>query len=193
MPSQNNEKSLIKRAKQGDSAALGALYELYAAAIYRFMFYRTGDAMVAEDLAAEVFAHMITAIGRYRDIGVPFQAWLFRIARARLADYWRQIKRRERHQDAIAAQDKSFSVYLLPETLENHFEYEQLRKAFHYLTPGEREVILLRFVGCLSNKEIAAVIHSNANAVKSKMRRALRKLRGIVERQLTFDEGGKDI
>ncbi len=87
MHPQSDEKVLIQQAQQGDTQALSAVYECYVESVYRFMFYRTGDMMVAEDLTAEVFTNMLSAIQRYKDRGVPFKAWLFRIARARLADW----------------------------------------------------------------------------------------------------------
>ena len=180
---QPDEKVLIAQAQQGDKQALSTLYELYVDAIYRFMFYRTGDAMIAEDLTAEVFTSVITALSHYRDRGLPFQAWLFRIARARLADYWRKTKRREKYHHEITNPDTE-----LPEPKEEHttidfFEYEALQTALQYLTSAETEVVILRFAGGLNHREIAQVIHSNTNAVKSKMRRALRKLRKILEAQ----------
>lgn len=182
---QPDEPTLITQAQRGDTAALSALYERHVGAIYKFMFYRTGDVMAAEDLTAEVFADMLTALARYRERGVPFQAWLFRIARARLTDYWRKVQRREKYHDELTAPD-DHPDSPAPFNMEERFDYEPLRQAFQYLTPAEAEVITLRFAGDLDNQEIALVIHSNANAVKSKLRRALHKLQEIMERQEAF-------
>lgn len=185
MHPQPDEPTLIVQAQHGDATALSALYERHVGAIYKFMFYRTGDVMAAEDLTAEVFAAMLTAIARYRERGVPFQAWLFRIARARLADYWRKVQRREKYQHELTTPEDHSDA---PDAfnIEERFDYEPLRQAFQYLTPAEAEVITLRFAGDLDNQEIALVIHSNANAVKSKLRRALQKLQEIMERQEAF-------
>ncbi|HNT76209.1 MAG TPA: sigma-70 family RNA polymerase sigma factor [Anaerolineae bacterium] len=185
MHPQPDEPALIAQAQRGDMAALSALYERHVNAIYKFMFYRTGDTMAAEDLTAEVFAAMLTAIARYQERGVPFQAWLFRIARARLTDYWRKVQRREKYHDDLTAPDDRPDIPST-DTLEETFDYEPLRQALRYLTPAEAEVITLRFAGDLDNQAIALVIHSNANAVKSKLRRALQKLREIMERQEAF-------
>ena len=65
-------------------------------------------------------------------------------------------------------------------------EYTELVQALEYLTPAEREIILLRFASDMNNQDIAMVVHSNPNAVKSMMYRALRKLRGILSRQERF-------
>lgn len=179
---QPDEKALIAQAQQGNKQALSTLYKCHVEAIYRFMFYRTGDTLVAEDLTAEVFANMLTALPRYKDRGVPFQAWLFRIARARLADYWRKTKRREKYHHRIA-DDMDLPEQDDAHTSIDFFEYKALQQAFQYLTPAETEVVVLRFAGGLNHREIAQVIHSNTNAVKSRMRRALRKLRRILEQK----------
>ncbi len=144
--------------------------------------------MVAEDLTAEVFANMLTSIRRYRMRGTPFRAWLFRIARARLADYWRKEERRRRYEEEPARPLSDDPTLAGAEMSEDRFEYEALQQAMRYLTPAEREVILLRFAGGLSHREIAKVVRSNANAVKSRIYRALKKLREILERRATYEE-----
>ena len=179
------ESKLIQCAKAGDQSALSDLYERYVDDIYRFLFYRTGDEMVAEDLTATVFTQMITGLPKYEDRGLPFGAWLFRIARSRLADYWRGVERRERRQAQIK-QREALKIDMTSHPLEERFDHEGLQQAFEYLTEAEREVVFLRFAGGLSNKEIATVTHSTHNAVKSMMFRALKKLRKILERKASF-------
>jgi RNA polymerase sigma-70 factor (ECF subfamily) len=179
-----NETTLIQKARQGDEGALGELYRHYVDAIYRYMFYRSGDKMVAEDLTAEVFTNMISSMPNYQDWGLPFGAWLFRIARARLADYWRGIERREKYQAALT---EDIARTLAQPLTRDPFRYEVLETAFTYLTDAEREALLLRFVEDLSNREIALVIHSNENAVKVKIFRALKKLRRILSERAQAD------
>lgn len=179
-----DENEIIRRAKNGDRVAQGQLYEHYVDAVYRYMLYRTGNHEVAEDLTAEVFSQMLTAIERYEDLGVPFGAWLFRIARARLVDHWRSNKRQ---QDQVVTFSDDVEEFLVGvESPDTVHEYADLLKALEYLTPAEREIILLRFASEMSNQDIAMVVHSNPNAVKSMMYRALRKLRGILSRQEQF-------
>ncbi len=187
----DDEQALIRRAQREDQGALGELYERYAEDVYRFMFYRTGDGMVAEDLTAEVFTNVLTAIYRYRDQGVPFKAWLFRIARARLADYWRNTRRREKYHVEMPESEivPKWPTY---DTSETPFVYENLAQALEYLTDAERDAVLLRFAGGLTNAEVATVIHSNANAVKSKVRRALKKMKRILEQKASFANSGSE-
>lgn len=179
-----DENAIIRRAKQGDRSAQGQLYEHYVDAVYRYMLYRTGNHELAEDLTAEVFSQVLTAIERYEDMGLPFGAWLFRIARARLVDHWRANKRQ---QDQVVTFSDDVEEFLIGEhTPDLTHEYTELVQALEYLTPAEREIILLRFASDMNNQDIAMVVHSNPNAVKSMMYRALRKLRGILSRQERF-------
>ncbi len=178
-----HEKTLIQQARAGDEFALEELYRRHVDAIYRYMLYHTGDVTAAEDLTAEVFTQMLTAIVRYQERGAPFEAWLFSIARARRADYWRKIKRRSQHEVALV---DGMEEILAGVSLEDRFAHETLLQALQYLTPAEREAIALRFAGGLSHREIAQVVRSNPNAVKSRVRRALTKLRGILERRAAF-------
>jgi len=148
------------------------------------MLYRLGKHTAAEDLTSEVFAQMLTSIGRYEDRGLPFGAWLFRIARARLVDYWRATKRRETHTTSLSEEAEALLVSDGP-PVEGQ-DYQHLVQALDYLTEAEREIILLRFASELDNQNIAMVVQSNPNAVKSMMYRALRKLREILIQQDQF-------
>jgi RNA polymerase sigma-70 factor, ECF subfamily len=181
-----DEDALIRRARQGDESALGALYERHVTAIYRFMFYRTGDEMVAEDLTSQVFVNVLNGIHRYEIRGLPFRAWLFRIARARLADYYRKTERQEEGQSALI--EVREVVRPTGDDPDDPFRYETLRQALDYLTPAEMDAVLLRFVGDLTNRQVATIVNSNANAVKSKIRRALKKMRRVMESIEDFNE-----
>lgn len=185
-----DEVDLIRRAKRNDRAAQGQLYEHYVDAIYRYMLYRSGNHAVAEDLTSEVFAQMLVSLARYEDRGLPFGAWLFRIARARLVDYWRAHKRRAMYTMALSEEVEAFAVSDdLP--VEGQ-DYQNLLQALDYLTEAEREIILLRFASGLENQDIALAVQSNPNAVKSMMYRALRKLREILLRQEQFYDSGSE-
>ena len=182
-PQQVDEKALVRKASRGDKRALGKLYELYVDDVYRYMLYRTSNQQVAEDLTSEVFASVITSIENYEDRGLPFAAWLFSIARARLVDHWRKTKPRDRKTITFSQDVEEFLIGSSPE---ERFKYQALIDSLNYLTEAEREVILLRFAVGLSNPEIAAVVPRNSNAVKSMIYRALKKLRRILSERRDF-------
>jgi RNA polymerase sigma-70 factor (ECF subfamily) len=175
---ESEERLIIQQATLGDREAVGRLYERYVDAVYRYMFYRTGDHHVAEDLTAEVFTSLITSIKNYEDLGLPFEAWLFRIAHARLIDYRRKSSRGRQKEIALSEEAEEF---LIGEAPEDKFKHEEVMNALQYLTTAEREVIVLRFAAGLDNQEIAMAVQSNTNAIKSMTHRALKKMRKILQ------------
>jgi RNA polymerase sigma-70 factor (ECF subfamily) len=184
-PQDINETKLVRKASRGNKQALGKLYEHYADDIYRYMLYRTSNQQVAEDLTSEVFASVITSIENYEDRGLPFGAWLFSIAHARLVDHWRKTKPRDRK---IVAFSKDVEEFLIGSSPEDRFKYQALLDSLNYLTEAEREVILLRFAVGLSNQEIAAIVPRSSNAVKSMIYRALKKLRKVLSERRDFQD-----
>ena len=75
-----SDEEILNRASQGDLDAFGLLYERYIDRIYNYVYYRTGNVSDAEDLTARVFQRAMNHISSYTDRGVPFSAWLYRIA-----------------------------------------------------------------------------------------------------------------
>jgi len=80
------EWEIVRRAQGFDEDALKSLYETYYPKIYSYAFLQMGDVHAAEDLASDVMLKMIESIKSYRFTGLPFGAWVFRIARNRLID-----------------------------------------------------------------------------------------------------------
>src|SRR6266508_4251595 len=88
------EWDLVKRAQEYDEAAIESLYQTYYPKIYSYAFLQMGNVQAAEDLASDVMLKMIESIDKYRFRGLPFGAWVFRIARNRLIDLHRLRRRR---------------------------------------------------------------------------------------------------
>lgn len=174
--SENNE--LIGRAQRGDSAAMGELYLHYADAIYRYVYYRTSDEKLSEDLTSETFLRMVEGIRSYEPRGIPFSAWLYRIARARLIDHWRRKNRRRTQLlddtlvTRLADPDDAFDKLL---------DKQSLALLLQELTDDQQEVIILKFVEGLSNAEVSNVLGKTEGAVKSLQHRALRRLARAME------------
>ncbi|MBM2842845.1 MAG: polymerase sigma-70 factor, subfamily (modular protein), partial [Anaerolineales bacterium] len=87
------ELSLVARAGS-DADAFGVLYERHVRRIYNYIFYRTGNHHDAEDLTARVFQRALRHVGKFEDKGVPFSAWLYRIAHNLVANWHRDRSRR---------------------------------------------------------------------------------------------------
>lgn len=150
-----------------------ALYDQYAPALYRYIYYRLGAKTYAEDLTAEVFVRVLRA-NRTPD---DWRAYLYRIAHNLVVDYLRR-------NPAV--------LETLPETMlaENgdpvvHAEAEEerrrLRRAIARLTPEQQQVIVLKFVQEMSNAEVAQIMDKPEGAVKALQHRALANLREWLE------------
>jgi len=177
----DDERRLIERAKQGDLAALRTLYNLHVDRIYQYALYRTGDDQTAEDIAAEVFLRAIESIGNYEDQGVPFAAWLYRIAHARVVDFWRSSKRHQTApledpllQEELTSQDDGIDIDFL--------QHRLLATALRQLTDDQQNVIVLKFRQGLSNAEIAQMLGKTEGAVKALQWRALEALARILNK-----------
>lgn len=190
-----DDKELVARAK-ADKAAFGELYERYLPKIYSYVYYRTGNAQDAEDLTAKVFFRALSHISAYVEKGVPFQAWLYRIAHNLVANWHRDQSRRKiiTLDDYVAHSLKSEAPDRLTEELE---ERNQLLEAARRLPEDRQQLLLLKFVEQMSNAEIGAIMGRTEGAIKSLYHRTLLALReemnkiqaGELNRRLGGEEG----
>ncbi|WP_374685725.1 sigma-70 family RNA polymerase sigma factor, partial [Promineifilum sp.] len=170
-----DESALIAQARD-DQEAFGQLYERYSQRIYQYIYYRTGSEADAEDLAAKTFMRAWQHIGSYDDRGVPFSAWLYRIAHNLVANWHRDRSRRK----VISLEDLSRW-----QVNEDGPEASALRaedkaallSAIRRLPSDRQELLALKFVEHLSNAEIGAVMERSEGAIKSLYHRTLLSLR----------------
>lgn len=170
-----DEARLVEQAKT-DPVAFGDLYERYVKRIYNYIYYRTGNEHDAEDLTARVFFRALENIQHYTVRGLPFSAWLYRIAHNLVANW-----HRDRSRQKVSPLDEAVARGLwaeAPEALaESREEQDRLLVAIHRL-PGERQqLLLLKFVERMSNAEIGLVMGRTEGAVKSLYHRTLLSLR----------------
>ncbi|MBI3737925.1 MAG: sigma-70 family RNA polymerase sigma factor [Chloroflexi bacterium] len=183
-----NEEDVLLRASQGDREAFGLLYERYIERIFNYVYYRTGNLHDAEDLTARVFQRAMNHIHNYTDRGVPFSAWLYRIAHNLVANWHRDRSRRQE----IPLNDLPIvpSKDDRPEaTLVRSQEQDSLLRLIRQL-PAERQTLLiLKFVENLSNAEIGQIMGRSEGAVKSLYHRTLLALRDQIGDQNINLEG----
>ncbi len=172
----DNEEDVLTRASQGDRDAFGLLYERYIDRIFNYVYYRTGNLHDAEDLTARVFQRAMNHIQSYTDRGVPFSAWLYRIAHNLVANWHRDRSRRQE----IPISD----VPVLPskgdhpeKNLVRSQEQETLLKFIRRLPAERQNLLILKFVENMSNAEIGAIMGRSEGAVKSLYHRTLLALR----------------
>ncbi len=169
------ESALIERAKT-DSEAFGLLYERYYGRIYNYVYYRTGNVDDAQDLTARIFERAMNHIGRYEDKGLPFSAWLYRIAHNLVANFHRD---RSRHrlialddieQWHVGEGDPEFTTQILEDKA-------ALLGAIRRLPADRQELLILKFVERLPNAEIGDIMGRSEGAIKSLYHRTLLSLR----------------
>jgi len=165
--------ALIKRAQAGDKAAVGALYQHYADQIYRYIYYRVPTQNDAEDLTGEVFLNMLKALPNYEITGAPFESWLYRIATARIANFYRKKGNRPVNELSETLADTGD---LPEERLHRQEEMQHLREVLQKLNPEHQEILILRFVERKSHEEVAAILGKNVSAVRTAQHRALTRL-----------------
>ncbi|HEX7556818.1 MAG TPA: sigma-70 family RNA polymerase sigma factor [Leptolinea sp.] len=180
------EEDALQLAIQGDGEAFSFLYEKYVNKIFSYIYYRTGNTSDAEDLTARVFQRAMGRIDRYTQKGVPFSAWLYRIAHNLVANWHRDNGRRQE----VALDDQPNLVMSgeHPERqLVNDQEVERLISGIRRLSPERQQLIVLKFVQQLSNAEIAVIMSKSEGAIKSLYHRTLLELRtelsGILEQE----------
>jgi len=182
-----NEEDVLTRASQGDRDAFGLLYERYIDRIFNYVYYRTGNLHDAEDLTARVFQRAMNHIQNYTDRGVPFSAWLYRIAHNLVANWHRDRSRRQE----IPIND----VPVLPSkgdhperNLVRSQEQDALLRLIRRLPSERQSLLILKFVENMSNAEIGAIMGRSEGAVKSLYHRTLLSLRDqLGDQSLSLD------
>ena len=168
--------SLVARSKAGDADAFGAIYDRFQPEIVRYLTYRMRTAEGAEDLAQQVFLKAWQAIPRYEDRGVPFKAWLYRMAHNQMVDYFR-TRRPTTDLEGVDLPEESEAEQrvLVQET------HERLRDAMERLSEDHREVLTLRFLLEKSAREAGEVMGRKEVTIRGLQMRALQALRRELE------------
>ena len=175
------DEDALTRAAEGDTEAFGVLYDRYVARIYNYIYYRTGNQHDAEDLTSRVFTRAMRHISNYQDRGVPFSAWLYRIAHNLVANWHRDNSRRQE----VALDDtyRTGSDGELPESVLMRTEEEDtLLTIIHHLPEDRQQLLILKFVEHLSNAKIGRIMGRTEGAIKSLYHRTLLSLRDEIKK-----------
>lgn len=173
-----DEETLVRRARERDEEAFARLYEEYFDRIFRYIAVRIGDRIEAEDMTQQVFINALRAISSYQMKGIPFSAWLFRIAHNQVVDYLRKKQKRATvplNEDLLVSSGRN------PQQIaEQNLDIEQLVSATKRLTDAQREVISLRFAGELSIRQVANIMGKSQGAIKALQHSAIVALRKVL-------------
>ena len=160
--------NLVNNAAKGSSEAFGQLYRLFIKQIYRYVYYQVGDKMTAEDITADVFFKALDHIDSCQGKEATFQAWLYRIAHNSVIDYFRSRKRQLSMESEI---------FHLKQDNAKGIERRELFDIVSKLPANQRQIIILKFIAGLNNREIGKVLGKNEGAVRIMQMRALLSLR----------------
>ena len=146
-----------------------ALYDLYAPVLYRYIYYRLGAKIIAEDLTAEVFVRVLSMKTTPDD----WRAYLYRMAHNLVVDYLRRNPAALESIPENMSDERGDPV----SHAERADERSRLRRAIARLTPEQQQVIVLKFVEEMTNAEVAHIMNKPEGAVKALQHRALTNLR----------------
>ena len=172
------EQNLIRAAQQGNEAAFAELYDAYADLVYRYISYRVNGAEVAKDLTADVFLRMVEGLPTYEERGRPFMSWLYRIAHARLVDYYQKCSRAGESQDIetveLSADDDLDGVLMTT------YRQQTVQAALRHLTDEQQQVVVFRFLEGKNLQETADILSKTVGAIKVMQYRALQTLSRVL-------------
>lgn len=175
--SKEADERLLIEAAQDDPARFAELYENNFERVYAYVVGRVRDRAETEDLTAEVFHHALANLQRFEWRGIPFAAWLFRIAANLIADRYKHTNR----EDRIDNPEKIEAVPASSAELEEVERKATLFRLVDTLPAEQRRVVVLRFVEQKSIKEVAQEVRKTEGAVKQLQFRALTTLRARME------------
>lgn len=176
------EKVLLEGAASFDERALGELYDRYEARIYSYIYRRTGNESLAEDLTAQVFLKMLEAIRSDKGWHSSFSGWLYRIAHNAVIDYYRQRDRQQQVslEDTLTTTASDHNPVVMAEA---SLDAQRLRTAIGRLTEEQSEVITLRFLEGYSISEVAEMLDKTEGSIKALQYRAVTTLRQLLQHE----------
>lgn len=171
------ERQLVYEAKT-DFSSFDRLYDYYFPKVYGFVYNKIQDHQKTEDLVSEVFVKILEALPKFEWKNVPFGAWIFRIVRNHLHDYYgKSAKDHTALAEDFDIQDDS--RHNQPHTVAHLNEVEQVVvQELKKLNETERTVVEMKFFVGMKNKEIAGLLATKENNVGIILFRALKKLKG---------------
>ncbi|MDX1415140.1 MAG: sigma-70 family RNA polymerase sigma factor [Candidatus Promineifilaceae bacterium] len=183
---QLSDADLVRRAQSDDSEAIGLLFDRHHWRIFRYIRARIFDTQTAHDITGEVFLRMVANIHTFQPRGIPFTAWLYRIAHNYLADHINK----ESRMTIVPMVEESITAHTAVNpvaVLEQKLESEALLEALDNLKEIEREVLILRFLAGFSLRETADAVDKTVSAVKAV------QFRGLKAMQLLFSSNSRQM
>jgi RNA polymerase sigma-70 factor, ECF subfamily len=180
-----SDRKLLEKAQLFEEQALAEIYDRWSPVLYRYALRLLGETDLAEECVAETFRRFLTALQHGNGPREYLQAYLYRVAHNWITDHYRRSTPLLLPLDpAMAAGADEDPQQASAQAAER----QQIRAALSYLTPEQRQVIVLKFVEELDNETIAAALNKPVGAIKALQHRALESLRRILATEKKFHE-----
>lgn len=160
---------LVEKAITGNFAAFGELYDIFIDRIYRYVFYQVKDKMTAEDITEEVFLKAWKAIRSCKGREKTFSSWLYRIAHNHMINTLRSMKKFTPLEEV--------EIYDPKQEIGAEIEHQELLKTLDCLPEKQKQIIVLKFIEGLDNREIGKIMGKSEGAIRITQMRALSALR----------------
>ena len=174
------DRELVALAQKGNVEAFGVLYERHVQKVHRFLAAHLDNPLDAEDLTSDVFIRAWRSLPFFHDRGVPFPAYLLRIARNAMVDHYRRPSLFSPSSLVDVENVKTQSQTEPVEIVITRIKHQHLRHVLQQLRPDYRTVLALRFLSGLTPEETARVMRRSAGAVRVLQHRALAALRRLL-------------
>ncbi|MFI6481408.1 sigma-70 family RNA polymerase sigma factor [Nonomuraea sp. NPDC050663] len=169
-------RTLVLRAKTGDSDAFGTLYDRYLDLVYRYIYFRVGSHPLAEDLTSETFLRALRRITDFTWQGRDFGAWLVTIARNLVTDHFKSGRYRLEVPTGEVLDVPLDGAHIPENAVVTALVNDHLLRAVRDLNAEQQECIVLRFLHGLSLAETALIMGKKSGAIKALQFRAVRAL-----------------
>lgn len=169
----------VVRASVKDPAKFRELYDRYFEMIFRFVFRRVDDEDITADITSQVFFNALKNIKKYEFKGVPFSAWLYRIATNEINRYYRNNNKKQ-----VFSLEEDIFKELVDENVDDHnIDHSGLILNMKNLSEGEAEVLELRFFEEKTFAEISYILEISEAGAKMRTYRALEKLKRLLNHE----------
>lgn len=189
MSNPKNLDVLIMNAKQLNGDALVAIYDSYLPHVFRYIYYQVNNRAVAEALTSETFLRMLADVPDFREEGKKFYPWLLKIAKKTVFEH-----SSSRSNSRVLLDEEVGELLFeksqkndLKKSLSEALDFEEIKKAVNSLEFEQRQVLVLKFPMGLSNEEVAAVLDTTENHVKSLQLKALEELEALLKGRRNLD------
>jgi RNA polymerase sigma-70 factor (ECF subfamily) len=169
--------NLVGQAINGDTQAFGELYTYYVTKIYRYVYYNVHSRERAEDITQEVFLKAWKAIGSCKGKEKTFSSWLYRIAHNLMIDKLRKSQKQSSREAELPEDIRDTS-----DAMEIGLEQRDLLNIIEVLPPNQKQVILMKFIEDMDNREIAETMGKSTGAIRILQMRALETLRNTISK-----------